>query len=173
LKCPLGVHPAKSLARRGRSRLPPHVDRKLKRRRRKAPLCEPPHRQKPLAMAGSQASAIDSARWTMQMHQIRYFLALCEERNFTRAARRCGVSQPSLTNAIIGLERELGGALFHRRPLPAPPAMGPAIPPSRAGIPQTRARARGPARALAVLPPANSEPAPHEELAGSPLCPSS
>src|SRR5262245_31012171 len=39
----------------------------------------------------------------MQMHQIRYFLALCEERNFTRAARRCGVSQPSLTNAIIGL----------------------------------------------------------------------
>src|SRR5262245_51098697 len=57
-------------------------------------------------MAASQASAIDSARWTMQMHQIRYFLALCEERNFTRAARRCGVSQPSLTNAIIGLERK-------------------------------------------------------------------
>jgi hypothetical protein len=26
--------------------------------------------------------AIDTARWTMQMHQIRYFLALCEERNF-------------------------------------------------------------------------------------------
>src|SRR5258707_5619905 len=35
-----------------------------KRRRRKAPLCEPSHRQKPLAMAGSQASAIDSARWS-------------------------------------------------------------------------------------------------------------
>ena len=30
------------------------------------------------------------------MNQIRYFLALCEERNFTRAAKRCGVSQPSL-----------------------------------------------------------------------------
>jgi DNA-binding transcriptional LysR family regulator len=39
----------------------------------------------------------------MQMHQIRYFLALCEERSFTRAAKRCGISQPSLTNAIIGL----------------------------------------------------------------------
>jgi DNA-binding transcriptional LysR family regulator len=36
----------------------------------------------------------------MQLHQIHYFLALCEEYNFTRAARRIGVSQPSLTNAI-------------------------------------------------------------------------
>ena len=52
----------------------------------------------------------------MQMHQIRYFLALCEERNFTRAARRSGVSQPSLTNAIIALERQLGGPLFQRKP---------------------------------------------------------
>jgi transposase-like protein len=50
----------------------------------------------------------------MEIHQVRYFLALCEERNFTRAARRCGVSQPSLTNAIKRLEVELGGSLFHR-----------------------------------------------------------
>jgi DNA-binding transcriptional LysR family regulator len=50
----------------------------------------------------------------MQMNQVRYFLALCEERNFTRAAKRCGVSQPSLTNAIKRLERTLGGPLFHR-----------------------------------------------------------
>jgi|BarGraIncu00222A_1022003.scaffolds.fasta_scaffold135935_1 Transcriptional regulator len=50
----------------------------------------------------------------MQMNQIRYFLALCEERNFTRAAKRCGVSQPSLTNAIKRLEQTLGGPLFHR-----------------------------------------------------------
>jgi hypothetical protein len=48
------------------------------------------------------------------MNQIRYFLALCEERNFTRAAKRCGVSQPSLTNAIKRLEQTLGGPLFHR-----------------------------------------------------------
>jgi molybdenum-dependent DNA-binding transcriptional regulator ModE len=50
----------------------------------------------------------------MQMNQVRYFLALCEERNFTRAAKRCGVSQPSLTNAIKRLEQTLGGPLFHR-----------------------------------------------------------
>jgi len=50
----------------------------------------------------------------MELHQIRYFLALCEERNFTRAADRCAVAQSSLTRAIKTLERELGGALFHR-----------------------------------------------------------
>ncbi len=36
----------------------------------------------------------------MEMHQIRYFLAVSEERNFTRAAERCNVAQPSLTRAI-------------------------------------------------------------------------
>ena len=50
----------------------------------------------------------------MKMQYVRYFLALCEERNFTRAAKRCGVSQPSLTNAIKRLEEELGGSLFDR-----------------------------------------------------------
>jgi LysR family hydrogen peroxide-inducible transcriptional activator len=50
----------------------------------------------------------------MEMHQVRYFLALCEELNFTRAAERCHVAQPSLTRAIKQLEEELGGALFHR-----------------------------------------------------------
>ena len=52
----------------------------------------------------------------MQMQQVQYFLALCEELSFTRAARRCGISQPSLTSAIGALERELGGALFERKP---------------------------------------------------------
>ena len=50
----------------------------------------------------------------METNQVRYFLALCEEKNFTRAARRCGVSQPSVSNAIKRLEEELGGDLFHR-----------------------------------------------------------
>lgn len=50
----------------------------------------------------------------MEMHQVRYFLALCEELNFTRAAERCHVAQPSLTRAIKQLEDEMGGALFHR-----------------------------------------------------------
>jgi DNA-binding transcriptional LysR family regulator len=51
----------------------------------------------------------------MEMPQIRYFLALSEELNFTRAAKQCGVSQPSLTNGIIELERRFGGALFRRK----------------------------------------------------------
>jgi len=48
------------------------------------------------------------------MHQVRYFLALCEEGSFVRAARSCGVAQPSLTRAIRLLEEELGGKLFNR-----------------------------------------------------------
>lgn len=50
----------------------------------------------------------------MELHQIRYFLAVHETRNFTRAAERCHISQPALTNAIKKLERELDGPLFHR-----------------------------------------------------------
>ena len=50
----------------------------------------------------------------MEMNQIRYFLAVCEHRNFTHAARASNVSQPSLTSAIKKLEEELGGPLFLR-----------------------------------------------------------
>lgn len=50
----------------------------------------------------------------MEMHQIRYFLALSETLNFTRAAQRCNVSQPALTRAIQMLEEELGGLLLRR-----------------------------------------------------------
>lgn len=50
----------------------------------------------------------------MEMHQVRYFLALSELLNFTRAAERCNVTQPTLTAAIRRLEDELGGPLFHR-----------------------------------------------------------
>ena len=50
----------------------------------------------------------------MEMHQVRYFLAVCDELNFTRAAEHCHVSQPALTRAIQGLEDEFGGPLFHR-----------------------------------------------------------
>ena len=50
----------------------------------------------------------------MEMHQVRYFVALCETLNFTRAAEICHVAQPSLTKAIQKLEEELGGPLFSR-----------------------------------------------------------
>ena len=50
----------------------------------------------------------------MEMHQVRYFLAVCEQLNFTQAAKKCHVTQPSLTRAIQLLEREFGGYLFHR-----------------------------------------------------------
>jgi DNA-binding transcriptional LysR family regulator len=49
------------------------------------------------------------------LNQIRYFLVACQESNFTRAAKRCRISQPSLTNAVRALEEELGGHLFDRR----------------------------------------------------------
>ncbi len=50
----------------------------------------------------------------MEMHQVRYFLAVAETLNFTRAAEKVNVAQPSLTRAIIKLEDELGGPLFNR-----------------------------------------------------------
>src|SRR5262249_22807497 len=51
---------------------------------------------------------------TMEMHQIRYFLAVCETLNFTRAAESCNVTQPALTRAVQKLEEELGGLLLRR-----------------------------------------------------------
>jgi len=50
----------------------------------------------------------------MEMHQVRYFLSAVSELNFTKAAEKCNVSQPSLTRAIKQLEAELGGDLFRR-----------------------------------------------------------
>lgn len=50
----------------------------------------------------------------MEMHQVRYFLAVAGTLNFTRAADECNVAQPSLTRAIKLLEDELDGALFRR-----------------------------------------------------------
>src|SRR5262245_3813851 len=50
----------------------------------------------------------------MKIRKVAYFIALCEELSFTRAAKRCGIAQPSLTRAIQLLEKEVGGRLFER-----------------------------------------------------------
>jgi LysR family transcriptional regulator, hydrogen peroxide-inducible genes activator len=50
----------------------------------------------------------------MELYQIRYFLAVAETLNFTRAAERSFVSQSALTKAIQRLEEIVGGRLLDR-----------------------------------------------------------
>jgi DNA-binding transcriptional LysR family regulator len=50
----------------------------------------------------------------MEMQQVRYFLALANTLNFTRAAEECSITQPALTRSIKLLEDELGGTLIRR-----------------------------------------------------------
>ncbi|WP_203075164.1 LysR family transcriptional regulator [Falsiroseomonas ponticola] len=50
----------------------------------------------------------------MDLREMRYFVAVCETLNFTRAAEQCGVTQPTLTRGIQKLEAELGAPLFAR-----------------------------------------------------------
>ncbi|MEU5908095.1 LysR family transcriptional regulator [Micromonospora sp. NPDC047527] len=50
----------------------------------------------------------------MQLHQLRYFVAVAEVRHFTQAADIVGITQPSLSKQIHALETDLGAPLFER-----------------------------------------------------------
>ena len=50
----------------------------------------------------------------MDITQLKYFIALAQTLNFSEAARRCGISQPSMSHNIGELEKQLGAPLFVR-----------------------------------------------------------
>ena len=52
----------------------------------------------------------------MEIHQLRYFIAVAEEGSFSRAAAKVRVAQPSLSQQIQKLEAEFGQPLFDRLP---------------------------------------------------------
>ena len=50
----------------------------------------------------------------MELHQLRYVCAIAETGSFSRAAERCQVAQPSLSQQVLKLEKDLGTKLFDR-----------------------------------------------------------
>ena len=72
----------------------------------------------------------------MELRQLAYFVAIAEERNFTRAAQRIPIAQPAISQQIRRLEAELGERLFlrGRRGITLPPAGQARLPPARAAL---------------------------------------
>ena len=76
----------------------------------------------------------------MEVRQLEHFVAVAEERSFTRAARRVHIVQSGLSMAIRTLEREVGAALFVRGPrlVTLTPAGRALLPPARRAIEAVR-----------------------------------
>jgi DNA-binding transcriptional LysR family regulator len=72
----------------------------------------------------------------MELRQLGYFVAVAEERNFTRAAERIPIAQPAISQQIRRLETELGEQLFlrHRRKITLTPAGQALLPHARAAL---------------------------------------
>ncbi|HET6944785.1 MAG TPA: LysR family transcriptional regulator [Gaiellaceae bacterium] len=86
----------------------------------------------------------------MNVRQLTCFVAVVEDGSFTRAARRIGIAQPSLSQHIRALEEELGGAVLERHPrgISLTPAGRSLLPEARAAV---RAVERGRRAARAAL----------------------
>jgi DNA-binding transcriptional LysR family regulator len=52
----------------------------------------------------------------MELRTLEYFVAVTEEESFSRAAQRCRVAQPAISQQIRNLETEVGEVIFERRP---------------------------------------------------------
>lgn len=50
----------------------------------------------------------------MDINQLKYFIAVAQTLNFSEAARRCGITQPSISHSVVELEKQLGAPLFLR-----------------------------------------------------------
>src|SRR4051812_50132306 len=72
----------------------------------------------------------------MELRQLSYFVAVAEERHFTRAAERVTIAQPAVSQQIRRLEAELGEELFvrDRRAVALTAAGGALLPPPRAAL---------------------------------------